>query len=63
VALVIGIDLDIARGTAEAGSEVMLSSRKLEQLEAAAAAIPGETARGRCTSARVGAPGNDGRVG
>jgi len=39
-----GIGLAIAAGMAEAGASVMLSSRKLEQLEEAAAGIDGETA-------------------
>ena len=39
-----GIGRAIAAGMAEAGASVMLSSRKLEQLEQAAAGIAGETA-------------------
>jgi NAD(P)-dependent dehydrogenase (short-subunit alcohol dehydrogenase family) len=39
-----GIGLAIAKGLAESGAQVMLSSRKLDQLQAAAAGIDGETA-------------------
>ncbi len=39
-----GIGRAIAAGMAEAGASVMLSSRKLDQLEAAAAGISGDTA-------------------
>jgi NAD(P)-dependent dehydrogenase (short-subunit alcohol dehydrogenase family) len=39
-----GIGKAIAKGLAESGAKVMLSSRKHEQLEAAAAEIDGETA-------------------
>ncbi|MBA3605805.1 MAG: SDR family oxidoreductase [Acidimicrobiia bacterium] len=39
-----GIGKAIAKGMAESGAKVMLSSRKQEQLEAAAAEIDGETA-------------------
>lgn len=39
-----GIGKAIAKGLAESGAKVMLSSRKLDQLEAAAAEIDGETA-------------------
>jgi NAD(P)-dependent dehydrogenase (short-subunit alcohol dehydrogenase family) len=39
-----GIGLAIARGMAESGARVMLSSRKIDQLEAASATIDGETA-------------------
>jgi NAD(P)-dependent dehydrogenase (short-subunit alcohol dehydrogenase family) len=39
-----GIGKAIAKGMAESGAKVMLTSRKLDQLEAAAADIAGETA-------------------
>jgi NAD(P)-dependent dehydrogenase (short-subunit alcohol dehydrogenase family) len=39
-----GIGLAIATGMAESGAKVMLSSRKLDQLEAAASGIDGDTA-------------------